>query len=134
MIVCEFWSRVRKAIVASSCSPLDHLPWASQPPYWEDTQASSVPNNEELRTPTNQPYESPKLEVHPPAPVKPSNENNSGWHCDCSFMCDPEAEAPGWSFLIYWPIEIMWNNPTPVLLPRKSCGRRSLVGCSPWGC
>ena len=25
-----------------------------------------------------------------------------------------------------------WN-PTPVLLPRKSHGRRSLVGCSPWG-
>jgi len=23
--------------------------------------------------------------------------------------------------------------PTPVLLPRKSSGRRSLVGCSPWG-
>ena len=26
-----------------------------------------------------------------------------------------------------------WH-PTPVLLPRKSQGRRSLVGCSPWGC
>ena len=26
-----------------------------------------------------------------------------------------------------------WN-PTPVLLPGKSHGRRSLVGCSPWGC
>ena len=25
-----------------------------------------------------------------------------------------------------------WH-PTPVLLPRKSPGRRSLVGCSPWG-
>ena len=23
--------------------------------------------------------------------------------------------------------------PTPVLLPEKSLGRRSLVGCSPWG-
>ena len=23
--------------------------------------------------------------------------------------------------------------PTPVLLPEKSHGRRSLVGCSPWG-
>ena len=23
--------------------------------------------------------------------------------------------------------------PTPVLLPGKSGGRRSLVGCSPWG-
>ena len=26
-----------------------------------------------------------------------------------------------------------WH-PTPVLLPEKSHGRRSLVGCSPWGC
>ena len=26
-----------------------------------------------------------------------------------------------------------WH-PTPVLLPRKSDGRRSLVGCSPWSC
>ena len=26
-----------------------------------------------------------------------------------------------------------WH-PTPVLLPRKSHGRRNLVGCSPWGC
>ena len=29
----------------------------------------------------------------------------------------------------YW----RWWHPTPVLLPRKSHGRRSLVGCSPWG-
>ena len=26
------------------------------------------------------------------------------------------------------------RQPTPVLLPGKSHGRRSLVGCSPWGC
>ena len=26
-----------------------------------------------------------------------------------------------------------WH-PTPVRLPGKSHGRRSLVGCSPWGC
>ena len=25
------------------------------------------------------------------------------------------------------------GKPTPVLLPGKSHGRRSLVGCSPWG-
>jgi len=29
---------------------------------------------------------------------------------------------------------LLWVlNPTPVLLPGKSHGRRSLVGCSPWG-
>ena len=31
----------------------------------------------------------------------------------------------------YW--RRQWH-PTPVLLPGKSHGRRSLVGCSPWGC
>ena len=28
---------------------------------------------------------------------------------------------------------LQWQ-PTPVLLPGKSNGQRSLVGCSPWGC
>ena len=34
-------------------------------------------------------------------------------------------------------IRVSWRrqwHPTPVLLPGKSHGRRSLVGCSPWGC
>ena len=34
-------------------------------------------------------------------------------------------------------LSISWRrqrHPTPVLLPGKSHGRRSLVGCSPWGC
>ena len=33
--------------------------------------------------------------------------------------------------------EAWWRRqwqPTPVLLPGKSHGRRNLVGCSPWGC
>ena len=34
-------------------------------------------------------------------------------------------------------IEVNWWRrkwqPTPVFLPRESCGRRSLVGCCPWG-
>ena len=36
-----------------------------------------------------------------------------------------------------WVGKIPWRRqwqPTPVLLPGKSHGRRSLVGCSPWGC
>ena len=32
-----------------------------------------------------------------------------------------------------YPRKRQWH-PTPVLLPGKSHGRRSLVGCSPWGC
>ena len=34
--------------------------------------------------------------------------------------------SPGFSWRRQW-------HPTPVLLPGKSHGRRSLVGCSPWG-
>ena len=38
-----------------------------------------------------------------------------------------------WSFrLLSIPAE--GNDPTPVLLPGKSHGQRSLVGCGPWGC
>ena len=33
---------------------------------------------------------------------------------------------------LYWLRRRQWH-PTPVLLPGKSHGRRSLVGCSPWG-
>ena len=33
--------------------------------------------------------------------------------------------------LVFW--RRQWH-PTPVLLPGNSHGRRSLVGCSPWGC
>ena len=35
-------------------------------------------------------------------------------------------------FLFFFPVLRQWH-PTPVLLPGKSHGRRSLVGCSPWG-
>ena len=33
--------------------------------------------------------------------------------------------------IIYWR---RWWHSTPVLLPGKPHGQRSLVGCSPWGC
>ena len=51
----------------------------------------------------------------------------------------------GFSRQEYWNGVLGWYNgaqlitrrrqwhPTPVLLPRKSHGQRSLVGCSPWG-
>ena len=35
--------------------------------------------------------------------------------------------------IVYWFIRRRPRQPTPVLLPGKSHGRRSLVGCSPWG-
>ena len=37
---------------------------------------------------------------------------------------------------VIWASPVPWRrqwHPTPVLLPGKSHGRRSLVGCSPWG-
>ena len=40
------------------------------------------------------------------------------------------------SLNIHWHCPSLWRrqwHPTPVLLPGKSHGRRSLVGCSPWG-
>ena len=36
--------------------------------------------------------------------------------------------------LLYLNYRRRWWHPTPVLLPGKSHGQRSLVGCSPWGC
>ena len=38
---------------------------------------------------------------------------------------DPWVEKTPW--------RRQWH-PTPVFLPRKSHGQRSVVGCSPWGC
>ena len=39
--------------------------------------------------------------------------------------------------VLYTEVVIIWQRrhwwPTPVLLPGKSHGRRSLIGCSPWG-
>ena len=37
-----------------------------------------------------------------------------------------------WAKVLRVPSEPSWH-PTPALLPGKSHGRRSLVGCSPWG-
>ena len=43
-----------------------------------------------------------------------------------SYTCDVLYAFADYSALSLWHL-------TPVLLPRKSHGRRSLVGCSPWG-
>ena len=44
------------------------------------------------------------------------------------YQCQPDSSL--------FPSQTSWRrqwHPTPVLLPGKSHGRRSLVGCSPWG-
>ena len=47
-------------------------------------------------------------------------------------------KAESTSYRFYYPLSACpWRrqwHPTPVLLPGKSHGQRSLVGCSPWGC
>ena len=58
-------------------------------------------------------------------------------HWSFSFSIIPSKEIPGLiSFRMDWldllAVQGQWH-PTPVLLPGKSHGRRSLVGCSPWG-
>ena len=61
----------------------------------------------------------------------------------CISVHDCETCSPDWrcyNCLSLWELlnwrELSWRrqwHPTPVLLPGKSHGRRSLVGCSPWG-
>ena len=52
------------------------------------------------------------------------------------FICDTEFLVGMYEMDIRrvskWERRRQWH-PTPVLLPGKSHGRRSLVGCSPWG-
>ena len=55
---------------------------------------------------------------------------NIGWISHVCFFCQAIDDLLLSSVLIR---RRQWQ-PTPVLLPRKSHGRRSLVGCSPWGC
>ena len=55
-----------------------------------------------------------------------STESNPQTSCNLSYLVI--------LFTKDWPL--FWRRqwqPTPVLLPGKSHGRRSLVGCSPWG-
>ena len=46
--------------------------------------------------------------------------------CDRNYIWMCFRKVPYNVVLKHW-------HPTPVLLPRKSHGQRSLVGCSPWG-
>ena len=47
-------------------------------------------------------------------------QNFAHWGLRCLNICRNVSQRKRW-------------HPTPVLLPGKSHGRRSLVGCSPWG-
>ena len=43
-----------------------------------------------------------------------------------------EMAGEGWGW-IGLSSETLWRHPTPIFLPGKSHGQRSLEGCSPWG-
>ena len=56
--------------------------------------------------------------------------------CCLSCCCSVTMSYKCIFIFITWNITYFWRrqwHPTPVLLPGKSHGRRSLVGCSPWG-
>ena len=58
-----------------------------------------------------------------PKSILDNNNEDINVHCSHQCFCFPQC--------LIW--RRQWH-PTPVLLPGKSYGRRSLVGCSPWGC
>ena len=51
-------------------------------------------------------------------------------HWWCHWWCHPTKSINSLALSFLW--RRQWQ-PTPVLLPGKSHGQRSLVGCSPWG-
>ena len=54
------------------------------------------------------------------------------WLINHCFICIISAPPPISQWEKHWTWRRRWH-PTPVLLPGKSHGQRSLVGCSPWG-
>ena len=56
-------------------------------------------------------------------------------HMDLTDLCREVkiSQINKWSIRSKEPLRRRQWHPTPVLLPGKSQGRRSLVGCSPWG-
>ena len=57
----------------------------------------------------------------------------SPWYHKVSDTTEQLTHIDKLSVLMHWKRRRQWH-PTPVLLPGNSHGRRSLVGCSPWGC
>ena len=61
--------------------------------------------------------------------------SSKGGSCNSKILSRALWGSQAQSLSVSW-ISLVWRrqwHPTPVLLPGKSQGRRSLVGCSPWG-
>ena len=65
----------------------------------------------------------------PPHPIPPGHHRTPSW-VPCAIQQLPTSH-------LFYTWECVYRrrqwHPTPVLLPGKSHGQRSLVGCSPWG-
>ena len=77
----------------------------------------------------------PHPEPPPPAPPSPYHPSGSS-QCTSPKLPVSCIESGLVIHFLYDIIHVLWRrqwHPTPVLLPGKSYGQRSLVGCSPWG-
>ena len=77
------------------------------------------------------------IHVSPHPEPSPSPSHPSGLTQSTGFGCS--ASCIKLALVIYFTygnihVSVLFSHPTPVLLPGKSHGRRSLVGYSPWGC
>ena len=71
---------------------------------------------------------------HPPAPL--GSVELSGGHCLVTESESSDQNGRTSFFFFFFQLQYFWRkqwHPTPVLLPGKSHGWRSPVGCSPWG-
>ena len=120
----------------SSCGMWDLVPWPgidSGPPTWERrVLASRPPGKSQIHCLLNIVVVTSPLDhedlihhcfIHLCVPILYNSEST---HTHTGHLLIIVA-----SISIYW----VWRQwyPTPVLLPGKSRGWRSLVGCSPWG-
>ena len=58
------------------------------------------------------------------------------WYISTKYTLPIRIRAASTEIILIWPLYEDWRrqwHPTPVLLPGKSHGWRSLVGCRPWG-
>ena len=77
------------------------------------------------------------IENHGTLETESQHQNlEAGWTCLCCHFTDGKNDSwvqkPFAQHLVAPSRRRQWH-PTPVLLPGKSRGWRSLVGCSPWG-
>ena len=104
-----------------------------QSPGWED------PREEEMQpTPAVLPGESHgQRSLAGFSPWGHKGSDTTEWLSTHACVHTRNVTFKNFESVCYTPTLCNWRrqwHPTPVLLPGKSHGQRSLVGCSPWGC